>query len=329
MTSILVLQKIYSKGCIEIMIESVACNKKSKSLWHLIKRDKAFLIMILLPFLYYIIFHYIPMYGIIIAFKDFSIGKTIWGSEWVGFKWFTQFLQSPYLFRLLRNTFQLSLYSILFGFPIPIILALFFNEVRNLNYKRIVQTVSYLPHFISIVIIVGMMVNFLSVNGGIVNLIITQLGMEPIDFMTNPSWFRFLFISSGIWQEAGFGTIIYLAAIAGISQELYDSADVDGCSRFKKNIYITIPCIAPTIIILLILRLGGILSVGFEKIILMYNPNTYEVADVISTYVYRRGILSGDFSFASAVGLFNSLINLVFLIIFNRLAKKVGDISLW
>ena len=301
----------------------------NKTVWHLVKRDKAYLIMIFLPFLYYIIFHYAPMYGIVIAFKDFYIGKTIWGSEWIGFKWFIQFFESPYLFRLVRNTFLMSLYSIIFGFPIPIILALFFNEVKNHTYKRIVQTVSYLPHFISIVIIVGMMVNFLSVNGGIVNLILAELGMEPIDFMSDTSWFRFMFVSSGIWQEAGFGTIIYLAAMAGINQELYDSASVDGCSRFKKNIYITIPCIAPTIIILLILRLGGILAVGFEKIILMYNPITYEVADVISTYVYRRGILSGEFSFASAVGLFNSFINLIFLVIFNKIARKVSEISLW
>jgi putative aldouronate transport system permease protein len=201
--------------------------------------------------------------------------------------------------------------------------------MKNVFYRRIAQTISYLPYFISIVVIVGMMFNFLNVNDGIVNTILKGLGMEPFDFMKNASWFRTLYVGAEMWQMTGFGTIIYMAAISNINQELYDSANVDGCTRFKKNIYITIPCIAPTIIILFILRMGSILVVGFEKILLMYTPVTYETADVISTYVYRRGIISGEFSFGSAVGLFNSIVNMVFLVAFNRIARKVSDVSLW
>jgi putative aldouronate transport system permease protein len=293
------------------------------------KRERAWYVMIILPFAYYIIFHYIPMVGVVLAFKDYSIPRGIFGSEWVGFKWFIQFFESFYFWRLMRNTLLINFYQLLFGFPVPILFALMLNEVRHMMYKRVAQTISYLPHFISVVIVVGIMVNFLSPNSGIINVIISRLGGQAIDFMGDQRWFRFLYVSSNIWQQFGFGSIIYLAAIAGINIELYDAARVDGCSRLQRIWYVTLPGIAPTIIILLILRLGNLLTVGFEKILLMYQPSTYEVADVIQTYVYRRGIISGEYSFAAAIGLFGNLINLGFLVIFNRLARRYSETSLW
>lgn len=285
--------------------------------------------MLIIPFLYYVVYRYIPMYGVIIAFKKFSIARGVMRSDWVGLKWFLQFFRSYYFSRLVRNTFLISLYSLLFGFPVPIIFALMLNEVRQLGYKRMVQTISYLPHFISVVIVVGMMVSFLSPAGGLVNVVIERLGGETKSFMSDLRWFRALYVGSGIWQQFGFGSIIYLAAIAGINVELYDAAEADGCTRLQKIRHITIPGIASTIMILLILRMGRMLSVGFEKVLLMYSEATYEVADVISTYVYRRGIIGGEYSFATAVGLFNSVVNLVFLTVFNWLARKYSETSLW
>jgi putative aldouronate transport system permease protein len=292
-------------------------------------RDRAWVLMMLPPFAYYIIFHYVPMYGVLMAFEDYRIGRGVFGSEWVGLRWFLQFFRSVYFLRLLRNTFFLSFYSLVFGFPVPIIFALVVNEFRSTAYQRVVQTVSYLPHFISMVIVVGMMVNFLSPNNGIVNDVLKRLGLAPVSFMTELGWFRPLYVVSGIWQEFGFGSIIYLAAVAGINVELYDAAVVDGCTRFQKIRFVTLPGIAPTITILLIMRLGSLLSVGFEKVLLMYSPIIYEVSDVISTYVYRRGIIESSFSFATAVGLFNSVVCLVLLAVFNQLARRFSETSLW
>ena len=299
------------------------------ALWRRIKLERAWYAMMLLPVVYLVIFHYLPMAGIVVAFKDYRIAKGVFGSEWVGFKWFIQFFESFYFWRLMRNTLLLSFYSIVFGFPVPIIFALMLNEMKVLPLKRVVQTVSYLPHFISLVIIVGMLVTFLSPNNGIINVVIKSLGGEPINFLGLQSWFRPLYIGSGIWQHFGFSSIIYLAAIAGISQELYDAAEVDGASRIQRIRFVTIPGMAPTIIILLILNLGRALAVDWEKVLLMYTPATYEVADVIATYVYRRGIIDSKYGFGSAVGLFANVINLIFLVIFNRLARRFTDTSLW
>ena len=294
-----------------------------------IAQERTWWIMMILPLLYYLIFHYVPMFGIVLAFKDYSIPKGIFASDWVGFRWFAQFFNSFYFWRLIRNTLLINFYGLIFGFPIPIIFALLLNEIRVMVFKRIVQTVSYLPYFISLVIVVGILVNFLSPNSGVINVAIKAMGGEPQNFMGQQKWFRFLYVGSNIWQYFGFGSIIYLAAIAGINEELYDAARVDGCSRFKRILYITIPGIAPTIIILLILRMGSMLTVGFTKILLMYTPATYEVADVISTYVYRRGIISGEYSFAAAIGLFGNVVNLAFLVTFNRLARRFSETSLW
>lgn len=298
-------------------------------LWNNIKRDKYILLLMTPVIIYYIIFHYIPMYGVTIAFKDFSMGKGIIGSEWVGFKYFQNFFTSMYFTRVLRNTVLLSLYSILWGFPVPIIFALGLNELKNGYFKRIIQTVSYLPHFISVVVVAGMIINFLSPTSGVINLIIKSYGGEPIGFLNEAKWFRTVFVASGVWQTFGWSSIIYLAAMAGIDPSLYESAVIDGCKRFQQIIYITIPNILPTIMILLLLDLGSIMNIGFEKILLLYSPLTYETSDVISTFVYRRGIIQAEYSFGAAVGVFNATINFVLLIFFNKLSKILTEISLW
>ncbi|TDF99508.1 ABC transporter permease [Paenibacillus piri] len=278
---------------------------------------------------YYIIFDYIPMYGAQIAFRDFNPFVGVWGSQWVGLKYFEQFFSSVYFTRLLGNTLMINLYALLVGFPAPIILALMINEVQKNFLKRGIQTIVYIPHFISLVVVVGMILSFLSPSSGIVNVMITALGGESVHFMAEPAWFKTIYVLSGVWQEAGWGCIIYLAALSGIDPHLYESAVVDGASRWQRLISITLPSIVPTIMIMLILRMGGLFSVGFEKIMLMYNPITYETADVISTYVYRRGIQGGEYSFSTAVGLFNSVINLVMLVTFNAISKRMNGTSLW
>lgn len=294
-----------------------------------IKRDKALLLIILPVVLHYLLFFYYPMYGNIIAFKDYSPVKGISGSDWVGLKYFIQFFKSPYFGRVLRNTVLISVYSILWGFPVPIIFALMTNDLKQGVYKRVVQAVSYIPYFISTVIICGMLVNFLSPSTGIVNAIIKKLGGESINFLMEPEWFRTVFIASGIWQGFGWSAIIYLAALTGVSPELYEAAKIDGASKLQRVIHISLPCIMPTIVVTFILQLGTLMSVGYEKIILLYNPVTLEVADVISSYTYRTGLVEGNYSFASAVGLFNSAINLVLVVIANKLSRKVSDVSLW
>jgi putative aldouronate transport system permease protein len=276
-----------------------------------ISRDRFLVLMVLPGLLYFIIFHYIPMYGVTIAFKDFSAVKGITGSPWVGFKWFTEFFNSLYAFRLVKNVVLLNLYNLFWSFPVPILFA------------------SYMPHFISVVVIVGMTVTFLSPNDGIVNALLATLGYERINFLSQPEWFRTIYISTEVWQGFGYNSILYLAALASIDPQLYEAAKMDGASRMRQLIHVTLPGLATTIIILLILQLGKMMSVGFEKIILLYNPATYEVSDVLSSYVYRVGLVGGEFSFAAAVELFNSVVNFILLIIFNKLSKKWTDISLW
>jgi putative aldouronate transport system permease protein len=268
------------------------------------------------------------MYGLVIAFENYSPARGMLGGPWVGFKWFEQFFQSQFFWQLLRNTLLLSIYGLIFSFPIPIFLAIMLNEVKSGWFKRTAQSISYLPHFISTVIIVGMVVNFLSPDG-LINNVIAALGGERHNYMIMPEWFRAIYITSGVWQSMGWNSIIYLAAIAGIDAELYEAATVDGASRLRQIWSITLTSILPTIIILFIMNMGSLLSVGFEKIILMYTPLTYETADVINTYVYRRGIGGGEFSFGSAVGLFQSAVNLIVIITANTISRKVTETSLW
>lgn len=279
--------------------------------------------------IYFIIFKYVPMYGVQIAFKDFIPKLGFWGSPFVGMKHFIRFFNSYNFMQLLGNTFGVSLYSLAVGFPVPIILALMLNEVRNSRFKKTVQTVTYAPHFLSVVVLVGMITAFLSPSNGIINKLIVLLGGQSIYFMTEPGWFKTLYVLSGVWQNAGWGSIIYMAALAGIDISLYEAAIVDGASKFKRLWHITIPCLMPTAIILLILDVGNIMNVGFEKVFLMQNELNKSASDVISTYVYRVGLLGSDFSFSSAVGLFNSVINFILLVIVNELSKRLKETSIW
>lgn len=293
-----------------------------------LKRHWTIYAMALPVIAYYVIFHYGPMYGLQIAFKDFSAAKGIWSSPWVGFQHFESFFNGIYFWRLLRNTVLINIYELLFGFPAAIVLALLLNEIRSSVFKRFVQTISYLPHFISIVVIAGMMVDFLS-RTGLINQLLGSFGIEPIDFLKEAGWFRFLFVSSGIWQGIGWGSIIYLAAIATIDPTLYEAARMDGANRWKQTLHITLPGIMPTIVILFILNMGNMLSVGSEKVLLLYNPLTYETGDVISTYVYRKGVLEASYSFTAAVGLFNSAVSFVLIVAANSISKRLGDNKLW
>lgn len=294
-----------------------------------LKRDKFLLMMFLPIFIYFIVFRYIPMTGLIIAFKNFKPGHGIYYGDWVGLKWIIQFFKSPYAYRVIRNTIYISVYSILFGFPVPVIFAVCITGLKSSSIRRVYQTASYLPHFISTVILVGIITNFFSMNNGIINNIISLLGGEKVNFLNNSKYFRFLYVGSGIWQSFGFSSIIYIAAINSIDPTLFEVSQMDGISKFKEVFYITVPMIAPTIIILFILQLGQIMNVGFEKVFLMYNPITYETADVISTYVYRKGIEGSSYSFATAVGFFNSVINFTFVYIANRISRIVTQTSLW
>lgn len=277
---------------------------------------------------FYILFHYMPMYGVIIAFKRFVPAKGIMGSPWAGVFHFETFFASYYFWRLIRNTIVISVYSLVFGFPAPVILALLINEVRSLGFKRVVQSLTYIPHFISIVVVCGLLLEF-SQMSGLINDIIAWFGGERIAFFQDPGYFRGFYIGSGIWQEVGWGTIIYLAALSAIDPQLYEAATIDGAGRWRKLTHITFPSIIPTIIILLILRMGRMMTVGHEKIILLYNATIYETADVISTFVYRKGLLDFAWSYSTAVNLFNSLINLLLLVAANALSRKVNETSLW
>lgn len=277
---------------------------------------------------YYIIFHYGPMYGVIIAFKNFSPGRGILGSSWVGFQWFKDFFSSYYFGRLLRNTVLINVLNLIFSFPAPIILALLLNELRHERFKKTVQTVSYLPHFISLVVICGMIHDF-TARDGIINDIVEWFGGERKTMLLEPGLFRPIYIISGIWQNVGWDSIIYLAALSGIDQELYEAAAIDGANRWKQTLHITLPGILPTIVILLIMRIGAMMNVGHEKIILLYNSNIYETADVISTFVYRKGLSQANYSYSAAVGLFNSIVNFVLIILANWFSRKATEISLW
>lgn len=297
----------------------------------MIRKHKVLYLLMLPGILYYLIFKYWPMYGVIIAFQDFSIGRGILGSKFTGLKHFIEFFyNTPDAWKLIRNTVILNVYDLLFHFPAPIILAILFNELKNKTFKRFVQSVSYMPHFLSTVVIAGIIVTFLSPTTGIVNhLLVRFFGMDPIMFLGLPEWFRTIYIGSEIWQKIGWGTILYLAAIAGIDPTLYEAAKIDGANRFQQIRHVTFVGMVPVMIILFVLNLGSFMEIGFQKILLLYNPMNYETSDVINTFVYRRGILDADFSFATAVGLFQSVIGFILVILANRLARKYSDTSLW
>ena len=291
-------------------------------------RNRYLYIMLIPVAAYYLVFMYGPMFGLVMAFKNYSIGKGIFGSEWVGLKYFEEFITGIYFKRTLINTFIISFADIVFGFPIPIIFALLLNELRAIRFKKIVQTVTYLPHFISMVVICGMIMDFFGTDGMISKLLIF-FGGENINYIASPKWFRTIFVGTNVWQQFGWNSIIYLAALSGVDTTLYEAATIDGAGRFKQLWHVTLPGILPTIMIMLILRMGQVMSVGYEKIILLYSSATYEVADVISSYVYRMGITGSRYSYSAAVGLFQSVINVVMLLSANRLSAKFSETSLF
>ncbi|WP_311764946.1 ABC transporter permease [Paenibacillus agricola] len=305
---------------------------RSQTRWTAIRKklqkSKYLYAMFVLPFIYFMIFHYAPMVGNVMAFQEYSIMKGVFNSPWAGLKYFKQFLYEPYFWKVLRNTLMLNLYALLFYFPAPIIFAILVNELRSIAFKRTIQTVTYIPHFLSTVVVAGMIVNFISISG-LINQIITYFGGEAQTFMALPEWFRTIYISSEIWQGMGWGSIIYLAALASIDPGLYEAATIDGANRWHKIRHITLPGIATVTTIMLLLTIGHMLSVGFEKIILLYSGPTYETADVLQTYVYRRGLIDADFSFAAAVGIFQSVISLILIVAANQAAKKIQGASLF
>ena len=299
-----------------------------KSFLNDIKRNPGIYILMIPVLAFFIIFAYVPMGGIIMAFQNYTPKGGFFHSDFVGFKHFTDFFGSIYFGRLIGNTLAISILNLIFGFPAPIIFALLLNEVGNKAFKKTVQTVSYLPYFISLVIVCGLVADFTASDGHVTDLI-ASLGGERINYLGQPQYFRTIYILSDMWQGLGFSSIIYLAALAGIDQELYEAAALDGANRWRQTIHVTLPGIASTIIILLILRMGTMFSVGYEKIILLYSTNTYETADVISSFVYRKGLQEFNYSYSAAVGLFNSVINTVLLVFSNKMSSRFSDTSLF
>ena len=292
------------------------------------RRNKMLYLLVVPVLLFYLIFQYRPMYGALIAFKDYTPTLGVADSPWVGLDNFNRFFNSVYFNRLIKNTVLLSVYNLVFGFPAPIILALLLNEIKSKKFKSATQTVTYLPHFISLIVVTGMLRDF-SLTSGLFNDIITFFGGERSALLQNPKLYRGIYVASSIWQEVGWGSIIYLSALSSVDSELYEAAQIDGAGKWKQMLNITLPGIAPTIIIMLTMKIGTLMNMGYEKTILLYNPATYETADIISSYVYRVGLLEQDWSYSTAIGLFNSIINLTLLLIANKLAKRFSETSLW
>ncbi|MCQ6560729.1 ABC transporter permease [Paenibacillus mendelii] len=299
------------------------------SKWKRIRKQYQLYLFLFPTILFFLVFHYIPMYGVTIAFKNFMASKGIMGSPWVGFEHFERFFSSYKFATVMWNTLIINLYELIIAFPIPIILALLLNQVANARFKKLVQTVTYAPHFISVVVIVGMLYLFLSPRNGLFNQLIEWFGGDSIFFMASAEWFKTIFVFSGVWQNAGWSMIIYLAALTAVSQDLHEAAVVDGASKFQRILHIDLPSLMPTIMILLILNIGSFMAVGFEKIYLMQNPLNLGSSEVIQTYVYQTGLLSAQYSYSAAVGLFNSVINFALLVGFNQLAKSMKQASLW
>lgn len=305
-----------------------AGRKKLTAFQHM-KRDRQLLILFIPCLAFYLIFRYGPLYGTLIAFKDYSVFQGILESPWVGLKHFKDFFTGQDFSLLFTNTLTLGVLSLIFSFPFPIILAVLLNEVRVKWFKKSVQTISYLPSFLSVVVISSMLIDFLSPGNGIINQLLAALGFEKTYFLAEPAWFRPVYIASDIWTHTGYEAIIYMAAIAGISPSLYEAAKVDGAKRHHMIFKITIPALMPTIIIMFILKTGQLLRIGYEKVLLLYTPTTYEVADVFSTFVYRKGLLEANYSYAAAVGLFEAAVAMVLLLSSNFMSKKLGGNSLW
>lgn len=325
----LVFKSVFWGGKILNRKNGVSRTTSKNSLSRRIIRSWQLYVLIIPTVVYLIIFKYWPMYGVLIAFKDFKPYLGILGSPWVGLKHFERFLRSPNSLQLIWNTVALSVYGLLAGFPIPIFLALGMNYLKSVRFKKTMQTITYAPHFISVVVMVGIINVFLSPSYGAVNVLLEKIGLDSVDFLTDPKDFRDLYVWTGVWQSMGWSSIIYLAALSVVSPELHEAAIVDGAVKIQRIIHIDIPTIAPTIIILLILQLGRIMNIGFEKAFLMQNDLNAKTSEIISTYVYKRGIVGAQYSFSGAVGLFNSVVNMTILVSVNFLSKKVSGSSLW
>ncbi|WP_239143871.1 ABC transporter permease [Actinoplanes philippinensis] len=293
-----------------------------------LRRDWQLYSLAVLPLLFFVVFRYLPMLGNVIAFRRYEPGGDLFGEYWVGLRYFRMFLADPTFWQVFTNTAVIGALTLLFCFPLPIVLALLLNEVRTRWLKGFVQTISYLPHFLSIVVVAGLILQTVSIDG-VINQGLRAIGQDPVAFIQEPGWFRTIYVSSEVWQTVGWGTILYLAALTTIDNDLYDQAKVDGANRWRQTWHVTLPGIRPTMITLLILNIGTFLAVGFEKILLLYNPLTYATADVVSTYLYRVGIVSGSFSYAGAIGLFESLIGLALVLGANSLSRRVAGTSLW
>ncbi len=300
-----------------------------KQFWKAVRRDYDVYLMLLPMIVIFFLFSYKPMTGLLIAFKDYSPFKGVWASEWVGLEYFKEFFAGAFAGRVIKNTLTISISLLVFGFPAPILLALLLNEIRNEKFKKIVQTVSYIPHFISIVVVCSMVTSFLSPTSGLVNVVLRKLGLDSIYFLSNPGMFVPIYVLIDIWRGMGYNSIVYLAALTSIPSELYEAAEVDGAGRLQKILHITIPGLLPTIMVMLLVQLGNILNVGYEMIILLYNPSIYETADIINTYVYRTGIMEGRYDYATAIGLLNSVVSLILVVAANRISKRITETSLW
>ena len=309
-------------------MKAVIKKREGKTFLKNVKRSRWLYLMFAIPFLYFVIFKYGAMAWLIIAFEDFNAFKGVFASKWVGLKWFKAFIQDPYFWNIVKNTIVLNLWNIAICFPAPILLALLINEVKNKVFKKFTQTVSYLPYFLSTVVVCGFITNIVA-SDGLINQILKALGMETVTFLMEPGWFRPIYVISELWQGCGWGSIIYLAALAGVDQQLYEAASIDGASKLQQLFHISLPGIVSVISIQFLLTIGRILSIGYEKIILLYNGATYETADVISTYVYRRGLIEANYSYGAAVSIFQSVIALFLVVMANKAAKKVGQTSLW
>jgi putative aldouronate transport system permease protein len=302
---------------------------KRKSIFYDYWKYKHLTLLFIPAVIYYIVFHYVPLYGIQIAFKDYLFLKGVWGSKWVGLEYFKEILTLGSFWEVFRNTIIISFYKFIFGFPAPIIFAILLNEIRQIKFKKFVQTVSYLPHFLSWVILGGLFIQFLSPSSGPVNILLKSLGIAPIYFLANPNWFRSVLVTTSVWKGIGWGSIIYLAALSGVNPEVYEAATIDGANRFQRIIHITLPEITPVITIMLIFALGGLINDDFDQVFNLYNDAVLSTGDVISTYTYRVGLIKMQYSFSTAVGLFKNIISFTLVMLTNSLAKKINDYGIW
>ena len=314
------------------MMKTATTRRASQGFWRRLGRDlikNRIVYLMWIPVLaYYLVFHYAPMGGIVIAFQNYKPFKGISGSQFVGMRWFIDFLTGPYAWRVIRNTLVISMQNIIFGFPMPILLALMINEVKSTKFKKTVQTVSYMPHFISLIVVCGLLMDFSS-SQGLFNAIGTAFGLPRTNYLSNIDTYRTIYVASGIWKQMGWGSIIYLATLSAVDPSLYEAAAIDGANRFRRILHVTLPALVPVIAVQLIMRLGQVMSEGYEKTILIYNESTWEVSDIVSSFVYRRGLLENNYSYGAAVGLFNSLVNVVILTTANSASRALTSESLW